>query len=203
VLFHEFGHCLQQVLTNAEFREISSSSGNGRDTAEFMGEFLEQWCLQPEVLTWLSRHHQTGERLSSDLAHGQLRQISIQASWDTAESLVTALFDFELHRTWGDGRSIRQVFEEAAAQVGYLTELSSLRPVNLLTHIMQGYEASLYSYRWSSTLAKAAFARFLREGVFSPETGRAFREAVFGPGNSRPLRDSLEVFLGVTPDILL
>ncbi|MFA7946446.1 M3 family metallopeptidase [Pseudomonas brenneri] len=203
VLFHEFGHCLQQVLTNAEHREVSSSSGYGRDTSEFIGEFLEQWCFQPEVLTWLSRHHQTGERLSDGLAHRQVSHLSIQTCWDTAELLMAALFDFELHRTWGDGRSIEQVFDDAAVQVGYLTELSGLRPVNQLTHIMQGYEANLYSYRWSGVLAKEAFSRFLREGVFSPQAGRAFRKTVLAPGNSRPLCESLQVFLGVTPGILL
>ena len=116
---------------------------------------------------------------------------------------MAALFDFELHRTWGDGRSIEQVFDDAAVQVGYLTELSGLRPVNQLTHIMQGYEANLYSYRWSGVLAKEAFSRFLREGVFSPQAGRAFRKTVLAPGNSRPLCESLQVFLGVTPGILL
>ncbi|QJI31973.1 oligopeptidase A [Pseudomonas sp. ADAK18] len=203
ILFHEFGHCLQQVLTSAESREISSLSGYGRDTSEFIGEFLEQWCFHPEVLIWLSHHYQTGERLPNDLADKQLAHLTIQTSGDTAELLISALFDFELHRTWGDGRSVKQVLDDAAARVGHLTELSSLRPANQLTHIMQGYAASLYSYRWSGVLAKEAFQRFQREGLFNPKTGRCLREAVLAPGNSRSLRDSLQAFLGVMLDTLV
>lgn len=196
ILFHEFGHCLQQVLTSADCRELSSLTGYGRDASEFMGEFLEQWCFHSEVLIWLSRHYQTGERMPSDLADKQLAHMSIQNSWDTVELLIISLFDFELHRTWGDGRSVKQVLDDAAAQVGYLTELSSLRLANQLTHIMQGYGATLYSYRWSSVLVKEAFQRFQREGLFNPKTGRTFRDAILAPGNSRSLRDSLQAFLG-------
>lgn len=199
VLFHEFGHCLQQVLTNAECREIASVSGYGRDTSEFMGEFLEQWCFDPQVLIWLSRHHQSGEPLPDDLAKKQKTRISVQASWDTAQLLITALFDFELHRTWGDGRSVKQVFDDAVAQVGHLHGFSARRPANQLTHIMQGYAATLYSYRWSGVLAKEAFRRFENEGLFNSQTGREFREAVLAPGNARPLLDSLQAFLGVRP----
>lgn len=103
IVFHEFGHCMQHVLTWAEHREISGLSSYGRDTSEFIAEFLEQWCLHPEVLRWLSCHYQTGDRLPDDLADKQLARLSIQTSWDTAELLISTLFDFELHRTWGMG----------------------------------------------------------------------------------------------------
>lgn len=202
VLLHEFGHCLQHILTTAENRGLSGMSSYGRDTAEFIGEFLELWCFQPEVLVWLSRHYQTGAHLPHDLARKQLTYISTQTSWDTAELLTDALFDFELHRTWGDGQRIPQVFDDAVARVGHLDGLSGLRPANQLTHIMQGYAANLYSYRWSGVLAKEAFQRFLNEGLFNPKTGRAFREAVLAPGNSRSLVDSLQAFLGMRPAAL-
>lgn len=199
ILLHEFGHCLQHILTTADNRGLSGMASYGRDTAEFIGEFLELWCFQPPVLIWLSRHYQTGAPLPHDLARKQLTYISTQTSWDTAELLTDAIFDFEVHRTWGDGRGITQVFDAAVARVGQLEGLSGLRPANQLTHIMQGYAASLYSYRWSGALAKEAFQRFLREGLFNPDTGRAFRQAVLAPGNSRSLLDSLQAFLGVRP----
>ncbi|SDV08414.1 M3 family metallopeptidase [Pseudomonas mucidolens] len=202
ILLHEFGHCLQHILTTADNRRLSGMASYGRDTAEFIGEFFELWCFQPQILVWLSRHYQTGAPLPSDLAQKQLTYLSTQTSWDTAELLTDAIFDFEVHRTWGDGRSIRQVFAEAVARVGQLEGLSRLRPANQLTHIMQGYAASLYSYRWSGVLAKEAFQRFLREGLFNPNTGRAFRHAVLAPGNSRSLLDALQVFLGTRPAAL-
>ncbi|MHC8303566.1 M3 family metallopeptidase [Pseudomonas sp. PB3P13] len=195
VLFHEFGHCLQQVLTRTPHYTLSGISGFARDGAEFTGQVFELWCQSKEFLLWLAADYQTGARLSEERVERALVATQTQTSWQTAELLMGALFDFELHRSHGDGRSVQQVFDDIQQEIPSLQLPSSCRFANSFDYMVTGYEASFYAYKWSGVLASEAFKRFERDGVFNVEAGRAFREAFFSPGNSRSLLTSLEVFL--------
>lgn len=196
VLFHEFGHCLQHVLTRSPHYTLSGISQRGRDSGEFAGQLFELWCLSREFLLWLAAHYQTGERLTEERVDAALAAIQSQNSWQTAQLLLSALFDFELHRCQGDGRSIQQVFEDVQHVVPHLQLPSYCRLANSFDYMVTGYGASVYAYKWSGVLASEAFKRFQRDWIFNPQTGRAFREAFFSPGDSRSLLTALEDFLG-------
>lgn len=195
VLFHEFGHCLQQVLTRSPHFNLSGISQFARDSAEFTGQFFEHWCLSREFLLWLAAHHQTGERLSAERVDTALTALEAQTSRATAMLLMGALFDFELHHRHSDGRSIAQVFEAVQREFPDLRIPDYYRFANSFDYLATGYEASVYAYKWSGVLATEAFKRFEHEGVFNPHTGRAFREA-FLSGDSRSLLSALEAFNG-------
>ncbi|MEN2394864.1 M3 family metallopeptidase [Pseudomonas halotolerans] len=196
ILFHEFGHCLHHVLSRVEYREISGITELPRDTAEFAGILFEQWCFSKRCLIRLSKHHQTGAPLPEEMVDRLLVYLHTQTSWDTADFLRKALFDLELHRSHGDGRTAQQIFDHANAQVGLLPRLANERWPNGLDYMVTGYAAGIYTYGWAKELAKLVFERFRREGVFNGTTGRALRETVLGPGDSRPLLDSITAFLG-------
>lgn len=195
VLFHEFGHCLQHVLTRSPHHNLSGISQFPRDTAEFAGQLFEQWCLSREFILWLAAHHQTAERLSEARVNTALTALSAQSSRATGMLLMGALFDFELHHRHGDGRSISQVFDGVQRQFAELQMPDYCRFANSFDYLVTGYEASVYAYKWSGVLATEAFKRFEHDGVFNPQTGRAFREAFFS-GDSPTLLSALEKFLG-------
>lgn len=194
ILFHEFGHCLQHVLTRAEYRDLSGITGLSRDTAEFAGVLFEQWCFSKQCLVRVSKHHQTGATMPDEVADQLLAFATTQASWETAALLRDALFDIELHRTHGDGRSVQQVYEYASAEVGHLPMTENDRWANGLDYLVTGYGARIYAYAWSKEMAVTVFRRFQREGLFNPATGRALRETIFAPGDSRPLAESIAAF---------
>ena len=196
VLFHEFGHCLQHVLTRSPHYTLSGISQLGRDSAEFAGQLFELWCLSREFLLWLAAHYQTGERLTGERVDAALAAVQTQNSWQSAQLLMSALFDFELHRSHGDGRSIQQVFEDVQQEVNHLQLPSYSRFANSFDYMVTGYGASVYAYKWSGVLASEAFTRFEQDWIFNAQTGRAFREAFFSPGDSRSLLTALEAFLG-------
>jgi oligopeptidase A len=195
VLFHEFGHCLQHILTRSPHYTLSGISQLGRDTAEFAGQLFERWCLSREFLLWLAAHHQTGERLTEQRVEVALTAIQTQNSWQTVQLLMGALLDFELHRCQGDGRSVQQVFEDVQREVPHLQLPSYCRFANSFDYMVTGYAASVYAYQWSGVLATEAFKRFRQDWVFNAQTGRAFREAFFSPGDSRSLLSAMEAFL--------
>ncbi|MEW5698050.1 M3 family metallopeptidase [Pseudomonas synxantha] len=195
VLLHEFGHCLQHLLTSAPYRAISSIEQLSRDASEFVSQVLEQFCFTPSFLIWLSSHFQTGEPLPDDMATKISRLIHTQTSQETARVLLTSLVDFELHRTHGDGRTPHEVFSQCNAQVGHLQWPAGARPLNSFEQLID-YGANAYSYRWSGVLARQAFERFERDGLFNPETGKAFREAFITQGDTGTLLKSLALFRG-------
>lgn len=199
-LFHEFGHSLHQVLIGLGYRSKMGIDELSIDSSEFCGKFFESWCDSAEGLVWLSSHFQTSVSLSEAQVRQHLVSANTQATWDRALDLTLALFDIEVHRTHGDGRSVEQVFASANREVGHLSGLDDVRLINGVIHMVEGYAGVLYSYRWSEVLAQAAFKRFEREGVFNKEVGRAFREHVMAPGDSRNLLESLQLFLGAPPE---
>ena len=196
VLFHEFGHCLQHVLTRSPHRNLSGISQLGRDTAEFAGQLFEHWCLSPEFLVWLGAHYQSGERLTLARVNTALTAIGAHTSRTTAMLLMSASFDLQLHRSHGDGRSIEQIFEDVQRENPHLQMSGYYRFAYGFDYMATGYEASVYAYKWSGVLASEVFKRFQREGLFAPQTGRDFREAFFSPGDSRSLLNSAHAFLG-------
>lgn len=203
VLFHEFGHCLQHVLTRSPHYILSGVSELGRDTAEFAGQFFELWCQSREFLLWLAAHHETGERLTEARVDAALASIQAHNSWPTTQLLMSALFDFQLHFGQGDERSPLQVFDDVQRAFPHLNLPSYCRYATSFDYLVTGYEASVYAYKWSGVLATQAFKRFEKEWVFNAATGKAFRETVFAPGDSRSLMLSLEAFLErpLAPDL--
>jgi len=201
ILFHEFGHCLHHVLTRAQYREISGITELSRDTSEFAGMLFEQWCFSRECLVRVSAHYQTGAAMPEEVADQLLAFANTQASWETALLLRNALFDMELHRTHGDGRTVQQVFDQINGYTKHLPTFANERWANGLDYMVTGYAARIYAYAWSKELALRVFERFKRDGLFNPVTGRALREAIFAPGDARPLAESIADFAG-TPRLI-
>jgi len=196
ILLHEFGHCLQHLLTAAPYRAISGMGQLGHDTTEFFGQVLEQFCFTPSFLAWLSGHFQTGDSLPDDMATQMSRFVHTQTSQESASVLLTGLVDFELHRTYGDGRTPHEVFTHANVEVGHLQWPDGTRPTNSFEQPMGSYGAKMYSYKWSGVLARQAFERFERDGLFNPETGKAFRDAFITEGDTGTLLSALALFRG-------
>ncbi|WP_332763707.1 M3 family metallopeptidase [Pseudomonas koreensis] len=195
VLFHEFGHCLQHVLTRSPHYNLSGISQLGRDSAEFAGQLFEQLSLSEELLQWLSAHYQNHMPLSRARISSALAAIASHTSRDTAMLLLEALLDLELHRSAANGRDLQQCFDAVLKQIPQLNLPAYCRFASGFDYLVTGYEASVYAYKWSGVLASEAFKRVEREGVFNTQTGRDLRDAFFS-GESVSLLGAMEKFLG-------
>lgn len=195
ILLHEFGHCLEHLLTAAPYRSISGIGQLSHDRSEFVSQVLEQFCFSAQFLISLSGHFQTGQPLPEVIANKMIRYAHTQTSRETASVLLTGLVDFELHRTYGDGRTPHEVFVSANQTVGHLQWPAAARPVNGFEQLVSDYGARTYSYKWSGVLATQAFERLKTEGLHNPTAGAAFREAFITPGDSHSLMASLKSFL--------
>lgn len=196
MLMHEWGHCLQQLLTQQNVGGLCGINGLGHDRDEFAGQLLEQWCFAEHFLIWMSCHYQTGEQLPASMAQRLITASQTQTSWLMAHRIGVMLFDVEVHLTPANGLSAQAVFDDVNTEVGHLKWPSDVRAFNSGEFLASSDAARMYSYKWSAALAGAVFDRFVTQGVFDHEVGRACRDAFFTQGESRSLKVALETFLG-------
>ncbi|WP_287031085.1 oligopeptidase A [Pseudomonas sp. UBA6310] len=201
-LFHEFGHGLHHLLTRVEHAGVSGINGVAWDAVELPSQFMENWCWEPEGLALISGHYQTGEALPQALLDKMLAAKNFQSGLMMVRQIEFSLFDFELHATHGDGRSVLEVLEGIRDEVSVLRPPAFNRFANSFAHIFAGgYAAGYYSYKWAEVLSADAFSRFEEEGVFNGETGRAFREAILARGGSQEPMVLFVDFRGREPSI--
>ena len=201
-LFHEFGHGLHHLLTRIEHAGASGINGVAWDAVELPSQFMENWCWEPEGLALISGHFETGEPLPQELLDKMLAAKNFQSGLMMVRQLEFSLFDFELHATHGDGRSVLQVLEGVRDEVSVLRPPAYNRFANSFAHIFAGgYAAGYYSYKWAEVLSADAFSKFEEEGVFNPQTGHAFREAILARGGSQEPMQLFVDFRGREPHI--
>lgn len=201
-LFHEFGHGLHHLLTRVEHAGASGINGVAWDAVELPSQFMENWCWEPEGLALISGHYETGEALPQAMLDKMLAAKNFQSGLMMVRQLEFSLFDFELHATHGDGRSVLEVIEAIRSEVSVLRPPAYNRFANGFAHIFAGgYAAGYYSYKWAEVLSADAFSKFEEDGVLNPETGRAFREAVLARGGSQAPMVLFVDFRGREPSI--
>ena len=201
-LFHEFGHGLHHMLTEIEHAGVSGINGVAWDAVELPSQFMENWCWEPEGLALISSHYETGEALPKDLLDKMLAAKNFQSGLMMVRQLEFSLFDFELHATHGDGRSVAQVLDGIRDEVSVMRPPAYNRFPNSFAHIFAGgYAAGYYSYKWAEVLSADAFSRFEEEGVFNPHTGKAFRQAILARGGSKAPMELFKDFRGREPSI--
>ncbi|ROL67597.1 oligopeptidase A [Pseudomonas vranovensis] len=201
-LFHEFGHGLHHLLTRIEHAGVSGINGVAWDAVELPSQFMENWCWEPEGLALISGHYETGAALPQDLLEKMLAAKNFQSGLMMVRQLEFSLFDFELHASHGDGRSVLQVLEGVRDEVSVMRPPAYNRFPNSFAHIFAGgYAAGYYSYKWAEVLSADAFSRFEEEGVLNADTGRAFREAILARGGSQEPMLLFVDFRGREPSI--
>ncbi|ATH80028.1 oligopeptidase A [Pseudomonas sp. KHPS1] len=201
-LFHEFGHGLHHLLTRVEHAGASGINGVAWDAVELPSQFMENWCWEPEGLALISGHCETGEALPQAMLDKMLAAKNFQSGLMMVRQLEFSLFDFELHASHGDGRSVLDVLEGVRNEVSVLRPPAYNRFANGFAHIFAGgYAAGYYSYKWAEVLSADAFSKFEEEGVFNADTGRAFREAILARGGSQEPMVLFVDFRGREPSI--
>jgi len=70
------------------------------------------------------------------------------------------------------------------------------------SHIFAGgYSAGYYSYKWAEVLSADAYSKFEEEGIFNPETGRAFMQHILEKGGSEEPMELFKNFRGREPNV--
>ncbi|OCG59333.1 MULTISPECIES: oligopeptidase A [unclassified Gilliamella] len=199
-LFHEFGHGLHHMLTEIDVSSVAGINGVPWDAVELPSQFLENWCWQPEALTFISGHYQTDEPLPAEMLEKMLEAKNYQAALFILRQLEFGLFDFKLH-TQKDP-DILNTLAEVRKQVAVVPTVEWGRFPHAFSHIFAGgYAAGYYSYLWAEVLSADAFSRFEEEGIFNAKTGNAFLDNILSQGGSDEPMMLFKSFRGREPQL--
>ncbi len=215
--FHEFGHALHGIFSNATYPMLSGTNVP-RDFVEFPSQVNEMWMTNREVLANFARHHATGQTLPDELIDKLLSLGTFGQGFSTSEYLAAALLDQAWHRLAPEDVPVSVddvvAFEERAlAEAGMDNEFVPPRyRSTFFNHAFGGgYDANYYSYIWSETLDADTVEWFTREaaqeidgtsdGGLNREAGQHFRDTLLSRGNTRDPLASFREFRGRDADI--
>jgi oligopeptidase A len=194
-LFHEMGHCLQHVLTQMEYVEISGIHGVPWDAVEFPSQFLEGWCWNKDVLKLFN----VPEKMIDDLIASK----NFNAALHLIRQLEFSIFDMRLFTEYDPIQKnyIEMILSDVRSKVSVIRASEKNRSAHSFTHIFSGgYSAGYYSYLWAEVLARDAFMAFEETDIFSPTLGQRFKDMVLAKGGSENPLILFEQFRGRAPD---
>jgi peptidyl-dipeptidase Dcp len=164
-MFHEMGHAVHGLLSNATYPSLAGTSVP-RDYVEFPSQFEEDWLLDPKVLGNVARHHQTGEPIPKPLLDKLLASRKFNQGFESFEYLAAALLDM-VAPIGRRRRRCRRVQAAALATVSLSGRRAAGRHIRACSRVVS---AGYYAYLWTRCFADA-FAFMATQGGFTRRTG--------------------------------
>jgi peptidyl-dipeptidase Dcp len=198
-MFHEFGHALHGIFSNAVYPSLSGTAV-ARDFVEFPSQFNERWASYPAVFARYARHYETGEAMPEAMRENLKRASAFNEGYRKMEVLAAAQLDMQWHTlATGEGVEDTDAFEEAAlARVGMgMREIPPRYRSSYFAHIWGGgYAAGYYAYLWSESLDAEAWRWFEEHGGLTRANGDRFRKMVLSRGNTEDLETMYRAWVG-------
>jgi peptidyl-dipeptidase Dcp len=201
-LFHEFGHALHGILSNSTYRSLSGTAVS-RDFVELPSQIMENWAVEPEVITYYGKDYKTGKSIPFELLEKLENSKYFNQGFATVEYLAASYLDMGYH-TLGDTSSLDIVgFEKNTLdKLHMIPEIISRYRSTYFNHIFAGgYSSGYYSYVWAEILDADAFEAFKQNGIFNPSLAKAFRENILEKGGTEDPMVLYKRFRGSEPKI--
>ena len=199
-LFHEFGHALHGLLTQAHYPSVSGTNVK-HDFVELFSQINEKWAIHPEVLRTYAKHYQSGEVIPDSLIEKMQRSSHFNSGFETSEVVAAALLDMKMHLIEDYTNFDCNTFEnELRKELGFIDEIEYRYRSTNFSHVFGGgYEVGYYSYLWAEVLDCDAFELFKEKGIFDAETAKSFKQLLEMGGSKDPMREYRR-FRGADPD---
>ena len=200
-LFHEFGHGLHGLLSDAQYPSLSGTSVT-RDYVEFPSQMMENWAREPSVIKTFAKHYETGETIPEDLLNKISAAGTFNEGFATTEYVAAAHLDMAYHTDQGLIEDIDKFEDETLNDLGLIPEIESRYRSTYFGHIFAGgYSSGYYSYLWTEVLEADAFEAFKDKGLFDKETADKLKKYVYAAGNTDDLMTQYVRFRGKEPEI--
>jgi peptidyl-dipeptidase Dcp len=201
-MFHEFGHALHGMFSDAQY-PLLSGTGVPRDFVEFPSQFNEHWAIYPAVFNHYAKHYKTGEPMPAELVAKIQKSERFNQGYELTELLAAAELDMQWH-TLPASAPVQDpdTFEVAALKKkGILVpEVPPRYRSSYFSHIWgNGYSAGYYAYLWSEMLDDDAYQWFEDHGGLTRANGDRFRKMVLSKGNTEDLGKMYASWLGSEP----
>jgi len=200
-LFHEFGHALHGLLSDAYY---PSQSGVNvpTDFVEYPSQVNEMWASDPEILASYARHYQTGEPIPAEWQEHLKDRGEFGAGFYLAEILGANAIDQAWHRLSPaqvpTATEVIDFEKEALRKAGvFFPAVPPRYRSSYYNHIWgSGYAAGYYSYLLSKMYDADTVTWFAENGGLKRENGNKFRTEVLARGNTRDPKESFRALRG-------
>merc|ERR1712071_567274 len=212
-LFHETGHGLQHMLTDATVGDVAGINGIEWDAVELPSQFMENWCYDRPTVYGFAKHWETGEPLPEEKFQKLCDQKVFNSGMVTCRQLYFGQLDLALHSDYdakaaesGEGQPIMELQQEIASKyTPHSLPIAEDRFLCSFGHIFAGgYSAGYYSYKWAEVMSADAFGAFEDAGLDNEEevqaVGRKFRETVLSLGGGVSPSEVFRQFRGRDPN---
>jgi len=200
-LFHEFGHALHGLLSNAQYPSLSGTSVT-RDYVEFPSQMMENWAREPEVIKTFAKHYKTGETIPNELLEKISAAGTFNEGFATSEYVAAAHLDMAYHTNEETIEDIDAFEDRVLKELGLIPEIETRYRSTYFGHIFAGgYSSGYYSYLWTEVLEADAFEAFKEKGLFHKETADKLKKYVYSAGNTDDLMTQYVRFRGKEPEM--
>lgn len=202
-LFHEFGHGLHGMLTQAHLRSQAGTNVD-RDFVELPSQIHEHWAFEPELLKTYARHYKTGEVIPDSLVEKLTAAANHNQGFMTTELAGAALLDLQFGKQNVTGDFDVMAFEASVAkQLGMPAEVQFRYRSPYFRHIFgsDGYASGYYTYLWAQVLDCDGYELFQEKGIFDKETANAFKTYVLEAGGTEDPMTLYVKFRGHEPKV--
>lgn len=201
--FHEFGHVIHFICSNAALPALHSEQIE-LDFIEAPSQMLENWCFAPEALKILSSHYQTKEPLPKEIAEKLKLKDQLHAGLINKRQLLFGHFDYLVHTMSADELeklNIKQFFNDLQKEIMKLPLITETCFPASFAHLVGGYDAGYYGYLMSETYATDMFATVFKKDPLSSTGGMKYRKQILEPGATQDAMVLLKNFLGREPTL--
>ena len=200
-LFHEFGHALHGLLSDATYPSLSGTNVT-RDYVEFPSQMMENWAREPEVIAEYAKHYKTNEPIPTELLDKISKASKFNQGFATTEYVAASYLDMAWH-TQEEQVADANIFEKQTLDaLGLIPEITSRYRSTYFAHIFAGgYSMGYYSYLWTEVLEADAFEPFKQKGIFDKETADKLKKYVYSAGNTDDLMTQYVRYRGSEPKI--
>ena len=196
-LFHEFGHVLQMSMATSKYATLTGDNV-AWDYIETHSQLLENWAWQPEVLTRISSHYQTGKPMPQEMIDALVKSKNAGVATAFIRQNFLGQFDGAAHAA--DKRvDTTRLYERMMKEITGVPMTPGTYPQASFGHIMSltdPYDVGYYVYAWSLVIAQDIFSEFQKQGLFNAQLGARLREYVYTPGTVYDENEMVEKFLG-------
>ena len=200
-LFHEFGHALHGLLSDATYPSLSGTSVT-RDYVEFPSQMMENWAREPEVIADYAKHYQTDQPMPLELLDKISKASKFNQGFATTEYVAASYLDMAWHTKKEKVEDANQFENKTLSDLGLIEEITSRYRSTYFAHIFAGgYSMGYYSYLWTEVLEADAFQPFKEKGIFDKETANKLKKYVYSAGNTDDLMTQYVRYRGSEPEI--
>jgi intermediate peptidase len=199
-LFHEFGHCLNMLLSRTEYQHVAGTRA-ALDFVEMPSTLMEYFTWDHRVVKLFAKHYKNGDILEESMLMNLKGSKNMFSGLSTEHQILLAMADIVLHdgsKNITDPNSLVEVLKSLQNSHTSLPHVDGTFVLTHFNHLVQ-YAAGYYTYLFCRVFSSNVWKKCFSENPLSREMGELYRREILQPGGSRDPNKMLRRILGRDP----